>query len=57
MVENISKVNGLNLSLETTENLEQLLRNELYQDIDSEFAKEIQEELDKRYEIKLNKVK
>jgi hypothetical protein len=50
MIENISKVNGLNLSRETIEELEQLLKNELYQDIDSEFAKEIQEELDKRYE-------
>lgn len=52
MAEKISKVNGLNLSLETTEDLEQLLKNELYQDIDSEFAMEIIEELEKRYEKK-----
>lgn len=49
MGENISKVNGLNLSLESTKDLELLLKNELYQDIDSEFAKEIIEELEKRY--------
>lgn len=46
----ISKYNELNLSEETTEDLELLLRNELYVDIDSPFAKEIQEELEERYE-------
>lgn len=40
--------NGLDLELETIEDLQLLLRNELYMDIDSVFAKEIQEELKKR---------
>lgn len=44
-MDNISKVNGLNLSQESTEDLNLLLKNELYIDIDSEFAKEIEEEL------------
>jgi hypothetical protein len=44
----ISKVNGLDLSQETTDDLELLLINELYMDVDSLFAKEIQQELDTR---------
>jgi hypothetical protein len=47
-MDNISKVNGLNLTLESDRELELLLRNELYMDIDSEFAKEIMEELKSR---------
>lgn len=42
--------NGLDLSLETVEDLELLLKNELYIDIDSKFAKELQKELEKRKE-------
>ncbi len=45
-MDNLSKVNGLNLTQESTEDLELLLRNEIYMDIDSEFAKEIIEELE-----------
>jgi len=48
---NISKINGLDLELETLEDLELLLRNELYQDIDSPFAEELQTEINKRKEI------
>lgn len=44
----ISKYNELNLTEESTEDLELMLRNELYMDIDSPFAKEIQEELEER---------
>ena len=44
----ISKINGLDLSKETKEDLELLLQNELYIDINSAFAKEIQEELKSR---------
>jgi hypothetical protein len=47
----ISKVNGLDLSQETTDDLELLLINELYIDINSEFAKEIQQELDERLKL------
>jgi hypothetical protein len=47
-MDNISKVNGLNLTRESDRELELLLRNELYMDIDSEFAKEIMEELKSR---------
>lgn len=46
-MENIAR-NGLDLSLETEEDLRELLANEIYMDIDSEFAIEIQEELDLR---------
>lgn len=42
--------NGLDLELETTEDLELLLKNELYMDIDSQFAKELTKELEKRKE-------
>jgi hypothetical protein len=42
------KTKGLDLAEETTKSLEDLLYNELYMDIDSEFAIEIQKELDKR---------
>jgi len=45
---NISKVNGLDLEQETLEDLELLLRNELYIDIDSPFADELQAEINKR---------
>jgi hypothetical protein len=48
---NISKINGLDLEQETLEDLELLLRNELYIDIDSEFAVELQAEIDKRKNI------
>ena len=48
---NISKVNGLDLEQETLEDLTLLLRCELYQDIDSEFAKEISVEIEKRKEV------
>lgn len=47
-MENRSKENGLNLSALSTERLEKKLRIELYRDIDSKFAKEIQGELDSR---------
>lgn len=49
---NISKVNGLDLEQETTEDLEVLLRNELYMDIDSPFAEEIKQELERRNQKK-----
>jgi hypothetical protein len=42
--------NGLDLELETTEDLELLLKNELYMDINSIFAKELSKELEKRKE-------
>lgn len=45
---NISKINGLNLSDTSIEDLELLLKNELYIDIDSAFAVEIMAELDNR---------
>lgn len=48
MADRISKLNGLNLTKQSEERLNQLLRNELYMDIDSEFAKEIMEELKSR---------
>ena len=48
MADRISKLNGLNLSKESDRDLELLLRNELYMDIDSEFAKEIIEEIESR---------
>ena len=48
---NISKVNGLDLEQETLEDLQLLLRSELYMNIDSEFAKEIQKEIEKRKEV------
>ena len=44
----VSKVNGLDLSAETTEDLRLLLQNELYQNIDSIFAQEIIAELSLR---------
>jgi hypothetical protein len=44
----ISKINGLDLSEESIEDLELLLKNELYINIDSEFAKEIQQEIESR---------
>jgi cell division GTPase FtsZ len=40
--------NGLDLGQETTEELEALLKDELYMDIDSEFAVEIMDEIDSR---------
>lgn len=40
--------NGLDLSLLTDEQLDRKIRIELYRDIDSEFAKEMQAELDSR---------
>jgi hypothetical protein len=45
---NVSKVNGLDLEQETLEDLEALLKNELYMNIDSPFAVELQKEIDKR---------
>jgi hypothetical protein len=45
---NVSKITGLDFDQETTEDLEDLLRNELYMNIDSEFAVELQKEIDKR---------
>jgi hypothetical protein len=44
----ISKVKGLDLGQESVKDLNSLLRHELYIDIDSEFAKEIQQELESR---------
>lgn len=46
-----SKVNGLDLEQETLEDLELLLRNELYIDIDSPFAEELMVEIEKRKEL------
>ena len=46
---NISNINGLNLSDTSVEDLELLLKNELYMDIDSAFAVEIMAELDNRF--------
>jgi hypothetical protein len=43
--------NGLDLEQETLEDLELLLRNELYIDIDSKFAKELQKEIEKRKQL------
>lgn len=40
--------NGLDLSLLSDEQLERKLRIELYREVDSEFAKEIEKELDSR---------
>lgn len=51
----ISKVNGLDLSEETVEDLELLLSNELFINIDSPFAKELEEELNNRPETKKSK--
>ena len=48
---NISNFNGLNLSDTSVEDLELLLKNELYMDIDSPFAVEIMTELDNRFAI------
>lgn len=50
----ISKVNGLDLGQETTADLKLLLKNELFINIDSEFAKEIDAELEARAELELN---
>lgn len=44
----ISKVNGLDLGQETTEDLALLLKCELQMDIDSPFAKELDEEIESR---------
>ena len=52
---NISKVNGLDLEQETLEDLTLLLRCELYQDIDSKFAREISAELEKRKNLESGK--
>ena len=46
----ISKINGLDLGQESIEDLNDLLQNELYIDIDSPFAEEIKEELSLRKE-------
>lgn len=48
MAANISKVNGLDLSAESDQELEDLLKNELYMNIHSEFAMEISAELESR---------
>ncbi len=47
-MENISKINGLDLGVTSTEDLELLLQNELYININSLFAVEIEKELEKR---------
>lgn len=47
----LSKTKGLDLEQETLEDLVRFLRNELYIDIDSPFAEELQKEIDKRKEI------
>lgn len=44
----ISTVNGFDIGAASTERLEQLLKMELYMDIDSKFAVEIIDELDSR---------
>lgn len=44
----ISVVNGLDLAQESSEDLQLLLKCELLRDIHSEFAKEIDEELESR---------
>lgn len=44
----ISKINGLDLGQESVESLQKLLKNELFININSEFAKEIDEELESR---------
>ena len=46
----ISKTKGLDLGKETVEDLELLMHCELYRDIDSPFAKEIDEEIERRGE-------
>ena len=51
----ISKVNGLDLSKESMEDLELLLKNELYIDIESPFAKELQQEIETRLQEEKNK--
>lgn len=45
----ISTVNDFDLGLASTKRLELLLKNELYINIDSPFAEEIQTELEDRY--------
>jgi hypothetical protein len=47
----LSKTKGLDLEQETLEDLQSFLRNELYIDIDSPFAEELQKEIDKRQEL------
>ena len=47
----ISKINGLDLEQETLEDLELLLRNELYMDIDSPFAEELVKEIERRKKL------
>lgn len=42
--------NGLDLELESLDDLVLLLKNEVYVDIDSEFATELQQEINKRKE-------
>jgi hypothetical protein len=44
-------VNGLDLEQETVEDLELLLENELYIDVDSQFAKELMTELAMRKDL------
>jgi hypothetical protein len=48
---NISKVNGLDFDQETLEDLQLLLKNELYIDIDSPFAEELMTEINRRQEL------
>lgn len=44
-------INGLDLSTTSTPDLELLLKNELYMDIDSVFADELISELESRKEV------
>lgn len=47
----VSKVNGLDLSTCTITDLDLLLKNEIYRDVDSEFGKEIVQELESRLKV------